>query len=279
MITNSLNEEAVAVAQGQRDAPAVSVSSGLRRAIDVLFALASADLRARYGRGSIRLVKWLFDPFAVAGVYLVLVTLVLDLPGRAPGLSIACAVVSFQIVVMTIISSMDAIRNRASILLNMGFRRELIPLSTTMTESLAFSGSIALLAMMMAIYGLTPTLAILWFPLIIAVNLIFAVAIAYPLTLVGLWYEEMRPFVVSLARTLFFLAPSLVPLSQVTGAVSDWIKLNPLTGLFEGYRDALLYGQAPAAWEILYPLGVSIALLAVCVPLFRREQSHFAKLI
>ena len=269
----------MAVVHGRRDTRAVSVSSGLRRAVDVLLALTSADLRARYGRGSIRLVKWLFDPFAVVGVYLVLVTLILDRPGRAPGLSIACAVVAFQIVVMTIISSMDAVRSRASILLNMGFRRGLIPLSSTLTESLAFSSSIALLALMMAIYGLAPTLAILWFPLILAVNLIFAAAVAYPLTLVGLWYQEMRPFVVSLARTLFFLAPSLVPLSQLTGTVADWIKLNPLTGIFEGYRDALLYGQAPAAWEILYPLGVSLALLAIFVPLFLREQGHFAKLI
>ncbi len=269
----------MAVAHGQRKATAASVFTGLRRAIDVLLALTFADLRARYGRGSVRLFKWLFDPFAVVGVYLFLVTLILDRPGPAPGLSLACAVVAFQIVVMTIINSMDAIRQRASIVLNMGFRRELIPLSSTLTESAAFSSSMALLALMMGVYGLEPTPAILWLPLVVAINLVFAAAIAYPLTLIGIWYQEMRPFVVSLARAMFFAAPSLVPLSQVGGGVSDWIKLNPLTGLFEGYRDALLYGQAPAAWELLYPLGFSIALLALFVPIFRREQWHIAKLI
>jgi ABC-type polysaccharide/polyol phosphate export permease len=245
----------------------------------VLLALTFADMKARYGRGSVRLVKWLFDPFFAVGIYLLLVTLILDRPGEAPGLSIACAVVAFQIVIMAIGSSIRAVRQRASIILNMGFKRTLIPLSATLTESMAFASSLVLLALMMVVYGVSPTVSILWFPLVLAINVLFAVACAYPLTLIGLWYEDMGPFVISLARTMFFLGPSLVPLSQIGGDIYDLVKLNPMTGLFEGYRDALLYGQAPAAWELLYPLGVSALLLLAFVPIFRLEQPHFAKLV
>jgi lipopolysaccharide transport system permease protein len=272
----------VAVGRGQRDAVPVSAPGWLgsvRRAGDLLLTLVVADLRARYGRGWVRFAKWLFDPFAAVGVYLLLVTLILDRPGRAPGLSIACAVVAFQIVVMAVVSSMDAIKRRSSIILNMGFRRTLIPLSATLTEVVAFASSLVLLAGMMVIYdvGLTP--AILWFPLVVAVNVLFAVACAYPATLIGLWYEDMRTFVISFVRAMFFLAPSLIPLSQLSGDISELIKLNPLTGLFEGYRDVLLYGQGPAAWELLYPLAFSVLLMAIWVPLFRSEQRHFAKMI
>ena len=58
--------------------------SGLRRMIDVVVALTRADVRARYGRGHLRLVKWLLDPYALLGVYLLLVTFAIDRPGRAP---------------------------------------------------------------------------------------------------------------------------------------------------------------------------------------------------
>ena len=61
--------------------------------IDLLIALSSSDLRARYGRGSWKSLKWLLDPFFATGVYLILVTFVIDRPGVAPGLSIACATV------------------------------------------------------------------------------------------------------------------------------------------------------------------------------------------
>ena len=87
------------------------------RTIDVLLALTEADLRARYGRGMWRLVKWLLDPFAVVGIYLILVTVVLERGGRAPGLAIACAVVPFQLVMSTIVSALNAISTRSSIIL------------------------------------------------------------------------------------------------------------------------------------------------------------------
>ena len=60
-------------------------------------------------------------------------------------------------------------------------------------------------------------------------------------------------FAVSLVRTAFFLAPGIIPLSQIGGTTNDLVRLNPLTGLFESYRSVLLYGSAPEPWMLLYP--------------------------
>ena len=55
--------------------------------------------------------------------------------------------------------------------------------------------------------------------------------------------------------------------------------MNPLTGLFEAYRATLLFGEPPAPWQLLYPLAVAIALLVVSLPVYIREQRHFAKVV
>ena len=68
-------------------------------------------------------------------------------------------------------------------------------------------------------------------------------------------------------------------LDGVTGDAENLLPFNPLTGLFESFRDALLYGQAPAAWELLVPLGAAALLLCVFYPLYRSEQSQLAKLL
>ena len=251
----------------------------LRRTLELLFSLAESDLRARYGRGPWRLVKWLLDPFAVAGVYLVLVAVLLERPGRAPGLSIACAIVPFQILMMIVVNGQNAVQVRRSIILNMAFPRSLIPVAAVLTEALSFLASLVLLALMMGLYGIALTVSVLWLPLVLAMNLALASAIAYPASLVGVWIPDLRPFVVSFVRTLFFLAPGLIALDQIGGTAHDLIKLNPMTGLFEGYRSVLLYGHAPAAWELLYPLAVAALMLAVFVPIYRREQKQFAKVV
>jgi lipopolysaccharide transport system permease protein len=247
--------------------------------LDLLLTLSESDLRARYGRGRWRIIKWLVDPFALVGVYLLLVVFVLDRPGGAPGLSLACAVVPFQLLMMTVINSLDAIATRSPIIANMAFPRSFIPMSATLTEAVAFAASLLLLGLMMAIYGVDPTAAVLWLPLVLVVNLAFAAACAYPASLVGLWLPDLRSFAISFVRTMFFVAPGLVALDEIYGHTHDLIKLNPLTGLFEAYRAALLYGHAPAAWQLLYPLAIGAVLLAVFFPIYRAEQRHLAKLV
>jgi homopolymeric O-antigen transport system permease protein len=242
-------------------------------------ALAVADLRLRYGRGARRVLKWLLDPFALVGVYLLFVTFVLNLSGKAPGLSLACAVVPFQLIMSTVTNSMVAVTTRGTIILNMSFKRVLIPVSSVLTETVAFAASLTLLVLLIAIYRVEPSPAIAWLPVVVAGNIFFALGLAYPASLFGLWFRDLRNFGVSFVRTLFFLAPGLVPLSQIPGRAHDLLRLNPLTGIFEAYRDVLLLGHTPAAWEILYPAACAAVLLGIFVPLYSREQRQFSKIV
>jgi lipopolysaccharide transport system permease protein len=251
----------------------------IARSWDVLVALTISDLKVRYGRGGWQLVKWIADPFALVGVYLALVTIVLDRPGGAPGLSLACAVVPFQLFTTAVVNAMSAVATRRSIVLNMTFNRTLLPLSGTLTEAVAFGASLLLLAVMMAVYGVAPTVSVLWLPVVIGATLLLSIGVAYPAALLGVWMPEIGNFVMSFVRVLFFIAPGLVPLSQISGTAHDLLMINPLTGLFESYRDALLYGHAPGALELLYPALVGVALLVLFVPLFRSEQRQFAKIM
>ena len=250
-----------------------------RRRAELLLALTQSDLRARYGRGGIRLFKWLVDPFALVGVYLLLVSVVLHRPGAAPGLSLACAVVPFQLLMMSVTNAMSAVDLRRSIILNMSFERTFIPASSVLTETFAFAASFLLLILMLAVYRISPTLALLWFPVIVAVNILLAVALAYVASLVGIWFSDVRQLAVSVVRTLFFLAPGLVPLSMVGGRAATLLRLNPLSGVFEGYRSVLLYGTRPSAWELLVPTAFSLVVLAVALPVYVREQKQFAKVV
>jgi homopolymeric O-antigen transport system permease protein len=248
-------------------------------ALAVVTALTRADLRSRYGRGPAQFVKWLVDPFAAAGVYLLLITFVLNRAGYAPGLSIACAVVPFQLLISSIVTALFAVQRRKAIVINMPFRRGLIPVAVVATESVAFVSSLVLLVMMMAVYGVTPGPSVLWILPAIALTVVLSLACAVPACLLGLWFPDLRNFVVSFVRTIFFLAPSLVALNAVPSRARGLLELNPLSGVFELYRDALLYGHGPELWQFAVPLGFSAIVLVVFGPIYRREQRHFAKAI
>jgi len=129
------------------------------------------------------------------------------------------------------------------------------------------------------VYLVGPTVALVWLPLVVLVNLALAIGVAYPAALFALWFPDLRPFLISMMRTLFFLAPGLVPLSQIYGYTDDVLKVNPLTGIFESYRAVLQYGEAPEAWMLVYPLAFAAVLAAIFVPIYRREAPHLAKVL
>jgi ABC-type polysaccharide/polyol phosphate export permease len=255
------------------------LAAGVRQPVDQLRALTVSDLRTRYGRGGWQPIKWLIDPFALVGVYLLLVRFIFYRTPHAIGLSLACSIIPFQLVTMTISSSLNAVQLRRSILANMPFRRLLLPVSTTVTEALGFGASLLLLALMMALYGVAPSLSILWLPVALAETIAFSVAVAFPATLIGIWAPDLRGLMLSAVRAAYFLAPGLVTLSSIHGSTNELVRVNPLTGLFESFRHAVLYRSPPAAWELVVPLAATALILAIFVPIYRREQPHFAKVI
>jgi ABC-type polysaccharide/polyol phosphate export permease len=247
--------------------------------LDQLRLLTSSDLKVRYGRGGWQLVKWLIDPFALTGVYLLMVRFIFYRQPYAAGLSIACSIIPFQLVAMTVTNALSAVQLRRSIIANMAFRRALLPISTALTEAAGFVASLTLLALMMAVYGVTPTASIAWVPVILAATAFLGVAVAYPVTLIGIWAPDMRGLLQSAVRTAYYLAPGLVALSAIHGRTNTLVRLNPLTGLFEALRHAVMYHTSPPAWELLYPVAFSALMLILFVPLYMREQRHFAKVL
>jgi ABC-type polysaccharide/polyol phosphate export permease len=180
---------------------------------------------------------------------------------------------------MTIINALRAVDLRRSVITNMAFDKSLIPVASVCTEAVGFTAALFLLAILMVAYGVTPTPWILLLPVVVLNTMLFSLACAFPAALIGLWAPELTPFIMSAARATYFLAPGLIALRHVYGHTHDLLILNPLTGLFESFRDCLLYGQAPQWWELVYPAVFAIAMIAVVYPLWRREAPHFAKVL
>jgi lipopolysaccharide transport system permease protein len=272
-------EESRGAAGARVGAVSSPLHKSLGQVVDQLFVLTASDLRARYGRGGWQLIKWLIDPFALVGVYMLMVTFIFYRRPPAAALSLGCSIIPFQLMTMTVTNSLGAVQLRAPILGNMRFSRILLPISTTLTETLGFAASLVLLAMLMAVYGQAPTMHLLWLIPALTVTVILGIAVAYPTTLIGVWAPDIRGVMLSFVRATYLLAPGLVTLSAIHGRTNTLVRLNPLTGLFEAIRHAVLYRSAPPAWELLYPLGFAIALLLIFVPIYWREQDHFAKLL
>lgn len=185
----------------------------------------------------------------------------------------------FQIIPLAFDSATNAVSLREPVLLNRRFDRMLLPPSSVLTEGFAFGASFLMFPIANAYYGVAPTAALLWLPFVIGATFVLALGLAWPAALLGVWLPNIRVFSSQGLRILFFAAPGIVALSEVPEHVRRNIVFNPLTGLFESYRHVFLFGDSPRFWQLAYPTAVGIAPTLLFVPIYRREQPHFAKLV
>ena len=119
----------------------------------------------------------------------------------------------------------------------------------------------------MLVYGIGPTAALLWLPLVVAVTLTLAAGGADPAALIGLWVPELqdlrRPVA---ADRVLRVAWDRGALRDVGGACAGGSPSTPSRGCSRRTGTCSSTGRAPESWMLLYPAFVGLVLAAVFAP-------------
>ena len=134
---------------------------------------------------------------------------------------------------------------------------------------------VVLLAMML-FYGVVPTINVLWFPLLLLLALVTSLGTGLWLSALNVQYRDVRYTVPFLIQLWMFITPVAYPSSLIPEPWRALYGLNPMVGVVEGFRWALL-GTTPAPSTILIASSlVAIAILVGGAFYFRRMEKTFA---
>lgn len=159
------------------------------------------------------------------------------------------------------------------------FPRLTMPLSTILSSLVDFLLAFIVLLGMMFMYGFTPTLQILWFPFFLLLTIMTALGVSLWLSALNVQFRDVRYMVPFLMQAWFFATPIAYPSSLLDQPWRMLYGLNPMVGVVEGFRWALLNtGTAP---DIMFFVSflVSALLLITGLYYFRRTERIFADII
>ncbi len=159
------------------------------------------------------------------------------------------------------------------------FPRLLLPLSVVLSSMVDVAVSLALLVVTMALSGVHPGLGVItlpiWFLAIVAIALgggLFFGALMVP-------YRDIQYIVPVGIQFLLFASPVAYSLASVPASSRFWFELNPLTGLIEGMRWALIGTPRPPWGLTAYSLTFSLGALLLGTVVFSRMERQFADVI
>jgi homopolymeric O-antigen transport system permease protein len=159
------------------------------------------------------------------------------------------------------------------------FPREIIPVSQVCSRLLDFGAAASLFALLMVYYGVGLTRWALLVPALFVLLVAFTTAVTLITSAVNVFYRDVSPVVQIALQLWLYVTPIAYPLAKVPARWRGWIAVNPLSGIVEGFRSAVVYGREPD-WTLL-ALSASLTLTA-CVGsfvLFKRLDKYFADVI
>ncbi len=152
------------------------------------------------------------------------------------------------------------------------FPRMVVPLAGAVSGLVDFGASFVVFLGMLLIYHMPLRPEMLWLPGLVLVALIFALAVGLWLATLSVKYRDVSFAVNFLLQALMYASPVIYPVSLVPERLRFAYQLNPMTGVIQGFRWALLgSGQAPGE---MFFASVGIVLLALISGafIFRRTE-------
>jgi len=178
----------------------------------------------------------------------------------------------------SVIRATNSLLRDANILRKVYFPRVVAPLAGVLSPLVDFAAAFAVFILIMLHYGFPVTARILVLPVFMALALVTAFGISLWLSALGVKYRDVQFAVPFLVQLWFFVSPVAYPSSMVPGRFHVLYGLNPMAGVVEGFRWALL-GTNPPGMLMCVSAGIVAVILILGAFYFRRAERTFADYI
>ncbi len=159
------------------------------------------------------------------------------------------------------------------------FPRIILPLASVLAGVVDFFIAFVVLLGMMAYYRVTPTVNVWTLPLFLLLALVTAIGVGLWLSALNVLYRDINYVLPFLTQFWMFITPIAYPSSMVPEKWQVIYAINPMTGVVEGFRWALLgSGQPPGLMTLISSL-VALVLLVSGMFYFKRMERLFADMV
>jgi ABC-type polysaccharide/polyol phosphate export permease len=248
--------------------------------------LVRADLKKRGADTVLGNLWWVIDPLLTMLVYVVLISIVLNVDIDAYPLFIFAAILPWKWFSSSIADAVTCVTTRERVIKQVAFPKIVLPMSVSVGGVASFVfGLVPLVAMLVFLYPNHLSAWILLLPVIAAVQFVFTVGVAVLASALTVFYRDIGNVATHVLRLWFYLSPALYDAERATKHLQGQpllvtiYNLNPFVALFGSYRN-VIYSGGPPAWDLLaLVLAESFVLIVVAVLIFRRMEPAFAKVI
>lgn len=265
---------------------------------ELLWNMTVKELRVKYKRSVLGFVWSFMNPLIMLAVFsLVFSILVRDPNMRWFVVYLMSGLLPWLFFVNTLMQSVGSVVGNPGLVKKVYFPREILPIAAVGANVFHFLIQMLVFFAFLLIIGWHFSICVLYLPLVIIVEIAFALGMALLVSAANVYLRDVQHFVEVATFAWFWLTPIVYPIGFVSGHLGGWVRvylLNPVADIVLLYQ-YIIYnphfyaprsfgpGQTPVTylrpWNVVYACVASVALLVLGYYYFSRSERGFAEQI
>jgi lipopolysaccharide transport system permease protein len=248
---------------------------------ELLYFLIWRDVKVRYKQTALGAAWAVVQPFVTMVIFSLFFGRLARVPsdGMPYPIFAYCALVPWGFFANGLNMGSNSLVDSANLIRKVYFPRLAIPIATVLSGIVDFCIAFLMLLGMMAYYGRVPGVNIIWLPLLLLLGLTAALGTSLWLSALNVQYRDVRYTIPFLTQIWMFATPIAYPSSLVPEHWRAVYGLNPMVGVVEGFRWALLGVNTRPESILIASTVASLAILLSGAMYFRRMEETFADVV
>jgi len=248
---------------------------------ELLYFLVWRDVKVRYKQTVLGAAWAIIQPFFTMVVFSLFFGRLAKIPSDGIPYPIFSytALVPWTFFANGLTQAVTGLVSHANLIKKVYFPRLAIPIARVLAGIVDFALAFAVLLIMMLAYGIAPTPNILWLPLFLLLALATSLGVGLWLTAMNVQFRDVAYTVPFITQFWMFATPIAYPSSLLSEPWRTLYGINPMVGVVEGFRWALLGTNTAPGPIIIVSAFVAVALLLSGAFYFRRMEKIFADVV
>src|SRR5262245_32783454 len=252
---------------------------------ELLYFLIWREVKIRYKQAALGVAWAVLQPVLTMVIFSVVFGRFAAMPsdGLPYPIFAYCALLPWQLFTFSLTESSASVVANQRLITKVYFPRLMLPIAAVGVGLLDFAISFVVLLCLIAFYGgyygVTIGGGIWTVPLWALLTVMTALGVGFWLSALNVKYRDIRYTLPFLAQLWFFATPVVYPTSIVPDAWRPLFALNPMVGVVDGFRWALLGSTAGPDATVMISIGAVVVILAGGLFYFRRMERTFADVI
>lgn len=248
---------------------------------ELLYFLVWRDVKVRYKQTALGASWAIIQPFLTMVVFSLFFGKLAKIPSDGVPYPIFSftALVPWTFFASSLTNASNSLVGSSNLLKKVYFPRLAIPIATVLSGLVDFGIAFSMLIAMMFWYGLVPTVNALWLPLFVLLALVTSLGVGLWLSAMNVQYRDVKYVVPFLTQFWLFATPVAYPTSLLTGKWRELYALNPMVGVVEGFRWALLGTRNRPNGIVAVSSISALVILITGAFYFRRMERTFADVV